>query len=115
MRSSIKLAFAVGIFAIAGSCLLAAKKTSQLQATAKRFVSDGNATVVWVSAVVRVDVSVAGRSYPSQEQKLETEWDEFVQEKENALQKQQTEEVSVEEETESSEEAVEAPKEEIKD
>ena len=65
MRSSIKLAFAVSIFAIAGSCLLAAKKTSQLQATAKRFVSDGNATVVWVSAVVRVDVSVAGVLYVS--------------------------------------------------
>lgn len=72
MRSSIQLACAVGIFAIACSCLLAANKTSQLQTTAKRFVSDGNATVVWVSAVVRVDVSVGGRSYPSQEQKLET-------------------------------------------
>jgi peptidoglycan hydrolase CwlO-like protein len=46
-----------------------------------------------------------------QEQKLETEWDEFVQEKQNALQEQQTEEVSVEEEAERGEETSEAPEE----
>ena len=46
------------------------------------------------------------------EHKLTKEWDEFVQEKENAVQKQQTEEVSVQEEAESSEEVVEAPVEE---
>ena len=35
-------------------------------------VSDGNATVVWVRAVVRIEVSAGGRSFPAQEQKLET-------------------------------------------
>jgi uncharacterized membrane protein len=41
------------------------------------------------------------------------EWNDWLKEKEkqNAVQKQQTEEVSVQEEAESSEEAVEAPKE----
>jgi hypothetical protein len=43
---------------------------------------------------------------------LTGEWDEFVQEKENAVQKQQTEEVPLQEEAESGEEAVEAPVEE---
>ena len=51
-----------------------------------------------------------------EENKLTEEWNEFLQEKDkNAVQKQQTEEVSVQEEAESSEETVEAPKEEIKD
>jgi hypothetical protein len=40
------------------------------------------------------------------------DWNEFVQEKENAVQEQQTEEVSVQEEAESGEEAVEAQEEE---
>ena len=52
--------------------LHAAKKSNQLQATAQRLVSDGNATVVWVRAVVRIEVSAGGRSFPAQEQKLET-------------------------------------------
>ena len=47
-----------------------------------------------------------------QENNLEEEWDTYVQEKENALQEQQTEEVSVQEQTESSEETSETPKEE---
>jgi aspartokinase len=46
------------------------------------------------------------------EHELTDEWDEFVQEKENAVQKQQTEEVPLQEEAESGEEAVEAPVEE---
>ena len=46
------------------------------------------------------------------EQKLEVEWDEFLKEKENAVQKQPTEEVPLQEEAESGEEAVEAPEEE---
>ena len=46
------------------------------------------------------------------EQKLEEEWDEFLKEKEDAVQKQQTEEVPLQEEAESGEEAVEAPVEE---
>ena len=50
-----------------------------------------------------------------QEQKLTEEWDEFLQEKENAVQEQQAEEVPAQEEAESGEEVVEAPKEEIKD
>lgn len=54
-----------------GGQLQAAKKPS-LQATAQRLVSDGNATVVWVRAVVRIEVSAGGRSFPAQEQKLET-------------------------------------------
>jgi len=50
-----------------------------------------------------------------QEQKLVSEWDEFVQEKQNALQEQQTEEVSVEEEAESGEETSEASEEDKKE
>jgi hypothetical protein len=46
-----------------------------------------------------------------QENKLEEEWDEYVKEKENAVQEQQTEEVSVQSEAESSEEASEAQEE----
>mgnify|MGYP003315299532 CR=1 FL=1 len=46
---------------------------------------------------------------------LGEEWDAFIQEKENAVQKQQTEEIPVQEEAESGEEAVEAPKEEKDD
>ena len=46
------------------------------------------------------------------EQDLVKEWDEFVQEKQNAVQEQQTEEVSVQEEAENSEETSEAPSEE---
>ena len=40
------------------------------------------------------------------------DWNAFVKEKEDAVQKQQTEEVSVQEETEGSEETVETPEEE---
>ena len=40
------------------------------------------------------------------------DWNDFVKEKEDAVQKQQAEEVSVQEETESSEETVETPDEE---
>ena len=40
---------------------------------------------------------------------LMEEWNEFVQEKENAVQKQQTEEVPLQEEAESGKEAIEAP------
>ena len=40
------------------------------------------------------------------------DWNDFVKEKEDAVQKQQTEEVSVQEETEGSEETVETPEEE---
>ena len=47
-----------------------------------------------------------------QENKLEEEWDEYVKEKEDAVQEQQTEEVSVQEQTESSEEVSETPKQE---
>jgi|TARA_Y100000401_G_scaffold106622_1_gene100297 hypothetical protein len=39
------------------------------------------------------------------------DWNEFLEEKENAVQEQQTEEVSVQEQAESSEEASEAPEE----
>ena len=46
------------------------------------------------------------------EKKLMEEWNEFIKEKDNAVQKQQTEEVPQQEEAESSEEASEAPKEE---
>ncbi len=46
------------------------------------------------------------------EHKLTEEWDEFVQEKENAVQEQQTEEIPLQEEAESGEETVEAPVEE---
>ena len=49
------------------------------------------------------------------ENKLTEEWDEFVKEKDNAVQKQQTEEVPLQEKAESGEEAVEAPKEEVKE
>ena len=47
--------------------------------------------------------------------KLQEEWDEFVQEKENAVQEQQTEEIPLQEKAESGEEAVEAPEEEVED
>ena len=49
------------------------------------------------------------------EKKLMDEWNEFIKEKDNAVQKQQTEEVPQQEEAESSEEASEAPVEETKD
>ena len=49
------------------------------------------------------------------ENKLDEEWNEFLKEKDNAVQKQKTEEVPLQEEAESGEETVEAPKEEIKD
>ena len=49
------------------------------------------------------------------EKKLLDEWNEFIKEKDNAVQKQQTEEVSQQEQAESSEEASEAPVEETKD
>ena len=42
------------------------------------------------------------------------EWNKFLEEKDNAVQKQQTEEVSVQEQAESSEEVSEAPEEEKK-
>jgi len=48
------------------------------------------------------------------EQDLEKEWDQFVQEKQNAVQEQQAEEVPAQEEAESGEEVVEAPEEENK-
>ena len=47
-----------------------------------------------------------------EEHELGDEWNEFLQEKENAVQEQQTEEVSVQEQAESSEETIEAPVEE---
>jgi len=50
-----------------------------------------------------------------EENKLTDEWNEFLKEKDNAVQKQPTEEVPLQEEAESGEETVEAPKEEIKD
>ena len=50
-----------------------------------------------------------------EENELSDEWNEFLNEKDNAVQKQQAEEVPLQEETESSKETVEAPKEEIKD
>ena len=46
---------------------------------------------------------------------LMDEWNEFIKEKDDAVQKQQTEEVPLQEETESGEEASEAPVEETKD
>ena len=49
------------------------------------------------------------------EKKLMDEWNEFIKEKDNAVQKQQTEEVPQQEEAESSEEASEALVEETKD
>jgi len=48
------------------------------------------------------------------EQELGEEWNSFLEDKENAVQEQQTEEVPVQEQAESSEEASEAPKEEKK-
>ena len=48
------------------------------------------------------------------EQELGEEWNKFLEEKEDAVQKQQAEEVSVQEQAESSEEVSEAPKEEKK-
>ena len=48
------------------------------------------------------------------EQELGEEWNKFLQEKEDAVQEQQTEEVSVQEQAESSEEVSEAPEEEKK-
>ena len=50
-----------------------------------------------------------------EENKLTDEWNEFLEEKDNAVQEQQTEEVSVQEEAESSEEVVETPKEDKKE
>ena len=46
------------------------------------------------------------------EHELGDEWNEFLEEKDNAVKEQQTEEIPVQEEAESGEEAVEAPKEE---
>lgn len=66
------LALVAFSWAFSGQGLWAAKKTGPLQATAQRFASDDNATVVWVSAVVRIEVSSGGRSYPAREQRLET-------------------------------------------
>jgi len=43
---------------------------------------------------------------------LEDEWNEYLKEQDNAVQEQETEEVSVQSEAESSEETSEAPKEE---
>ena len=65
------LAFITLIWVASWGHLGAAKKPSPIQTTAQRLVSDGNATVVWVSAVVRIEVSAGGRSYPAQEQKRE--------------------------------------------
>ena len=48
------------------------------------------------------------------EQELGEEWNKFLEEKENAVQEQQTEEVSVQEQAEGGEEASEAPEEEKK-
>ena len=50
-----------------------------------------------------------------QENKLDDEWNEFLKEKDNAVQEQQAEKVPAQEEAESGEEVVEAPEEEIKD
>jgi len=47
-----------------------------------------------------------------QENKLDDEWNEFIKEKDNAVQEQQTEEVPLQEEAESGKEVVETPKEE---
>jgi len=48
------------------------------------------------------------------EQELGEEWNKFLEDKENAVQEQQTEEVSVQEQAEGGEEASEAPEEEKK-
>ena len=45
------------------------------------------------------------------EKELEKEWDTFIEERENAVQEQQAEEVSVQEQAESSEEVSETPEE----
>ena len=50
-----------------------------------------------------------------EENELSEEWNEFLKEKDNAVQEQQAEEVPLQEETESSKETVKAPKEEIRD
>tara|TARA_Y100000034_G_scaffold128670_1_gene183728 strand:+ start:53 stop:406 length:354 start_codon:yes stop_codon:yes gene_type:complete len=47
-----------------------------------------------------------------QDKELAEEWDTFLTEKDNAVQEQQTEEIPLQEEAESGEEAVEAPEEE---
>ena len=50
-----------------------------------------------------------------EENKLGDEWNEFLKEKDNAVQEQQTEEVPLQEEAESGKEVVETPKKEIRD
>ena len=50
-----------------------------------------------------------------EENKLTEEWNEFLKEKDNAVQEQQTEEVSVEEEAESGEETSETSEEDKKE
>jgi hypothetical protein len=50
-----------------------------------------------------------------QQHELTDEWNEFLQEKENAVQEQPAEEVPLQEEAESGEEAVKAPKESKKE
>ena len=47
-----------------------------------------------------------------QEEDMEKEWDTYVEEKQNAVQESETEEVPVQEQTESSEETSETPKQE---
>jgi hypothetical protein len=49
------------------------------------------------------------------EKEMGDEWNDWLKEKENAVQKQQTEEVPLQEQAESSEEASEAPVKETKD
>tara|TARA_Y100000296_G_scaffold84969_1_gene119716 strand:- start:3639 stop:3974 length:336 start_codon:yes stop_codon:yes gene_type:complete len=49
--------------------------------------------------------------YLTEKEKVE-DWDSWLKEKDDAVQEQQTEEVSVQEEAEGGEEAIEAPKEE---
>ena len=50
-----------------------------------------------------------------EENELSDEWNDFLKEKDNAVQEQQAEEVPLQEEAESGEETVAAPKEEIED
>ena len=50
-----------------------------------------------------------------EENELTEEWNEFLKEKDNAVQEQEAEEVPAQEEAESGEEAVEAPKKSKKD
>jgi hypothetical protein len=50
-----------------------------------------------------------------EEHKLGDEWNEFLEEKDNAVQKQQAEEVPAQEEAESGEEVVETLKHKVKD